>query len=241
MMPTWRAILPFLAFLGIIGLALWVSVADHPDGEEWGEKKYKRLSGTVAEGFVYRVGRERHPRVTCSACRVGKVKLGFISLGAFNAIEFDDLVLNIPEVSEKAAPGKRSNHQMPTTQTTKADVADVVEDLNLKPVLTMAHAKAKQFAEIRVSNFQVNKMSGESLKPLVKASLLKNSGRRMILHDVILYKDEMGIALNEAELVVNPRLKLIWSTGSWDLTEILFGSSGPRRSVPPQQLQDCFR
>lgn len=221
MMPTWRIILLSLAFHGIVGLAMWVAVAYHPDGEKQGGNNYKRLSGTVAEGFVYRVGREKHPRATCSACRVGKMKLGLISLGAFNTIEFDDLVINIPEAGEKTESNKQVKSDVPITQKPKAETDAVVETLNLKPVMSMAHAEAKKFSGIKITNFQINQMSGEKLLPVIKAASLKNSGKRLVFHNATLYKGGEKLDLKEVELIAKPRFKLVWATGSWDLTETL--------------------
>lgn len=221
MKPAWRVLLPALVFLGILGLALWVSVAYQPDGGENAGNGYKRLSGTVAEGFAYRVGRERHPRVTCSACRVGKMKLGLVSLGAFNTVEIDDLVINIPEAATKTSSNRRTKEANAQAQGLSAETDAVVEALNLKPVMAMAKAEARRFAGIKISNFQVNRMSGESLRPVIKAALLKNSGRRIMLYSAVLYKDGERFNLDSVELVVKPRFKLLWSTGTWDLTEML--------------------
>lgn len=216
MMPTWRILLLSLAFIGIVGLAMWAAIAYQPTDNNKGGNGYKRLSGTVAEGFVYRVGREKHPRATCSACRVGKMKLGLISLGAFNTIELDDLIINVPDASPSPIQDRQNGSQQE-----KSDADLVVDALNLKPVMAMARAEAKKFAGVKISKIQINKMSGDSLLPLVHAESLKNSGKRLMFHNVILHKDGQEQKLSEVELKVKPRLKLIWSSGSWDLTDML--------------------
>lgn len=200
---------------------MWVSVAYQPDGEGHAGNSYKRLSGTVAEGFVYRVGRERHPRVACSACRIGKMKLGLVSLGAFNTIEIDDLVINIPEAVTQTTLDRRTKSPNAKEQGSGTETDAVVEALGLKPVMAMAHAEAGRFTGIKISNFQVNRMSGDELRPVIKAASLKNSGRRMMLYDVVLHKDGERLDLDSAELVAKPCFKLHWPTGSWDLTEML--------------------
>lgn len=216
MTSTWRILLLSLAFFAVVGLSMWAALACHPEDDRQGGNGYKRLSGTVAEGLVYRVGRERHPRITCSACRVGKMKLGMISLGAFNTVELDDLVINVPEWT--ADPLKRK----PSKEVKGNSEADAVVDaLNLRPVVAMAHVKAKKFASIRISRLQINRMSGERLLPILKAESLKSSGRRMTLQNVVLYRDGQELALQAAELEARPRFRLVWPDGAWDLTDAL--------------------
>lgn len=203
-----------LAFLGIVGLAMWAAVAYHPVDDKKESNGYKRLSGTIAEGFVYRVGRERHPRVTCSACRVEKLKQGMISLGAFTTVEFDDLIINIPDADHRAVESDCSEKSME-----KSDADAVVDALSLRS--SMADVKAKRFAGIRISRLQINKMSGDALVPIVHAGSLKNSGKRILLHDAVLHREGQVHRLKEVELKVKPRFRLIWPTGSWDLTDVL--------------------
>lgn len=215
-MSTWRILLLSLAFLGIVGLAMWAAVAYHPVDDKKESNSYKRLSGTVAEGFVYRVGREKHPRVTCSACRVGKLKLGLVSLGAFNTIEFDDLVVNVPDTAWCSV---EDNH--PKKSKGKSDVDMIVDTFNLRSGMDRASAETKKFAGIKISKFKINKMSGNDLVPIIHAKSLKNSGKRILLHNAVLYKEGQVYKLKEVELKVKPRFKLVWPTGSWDLTDII--------------------
>jgi len=216
MMSTGRILLLSLAFLGIVGLAMWAAVVYQPTDNNKSGNGYKRLSGTVAEGFVYRVGREKHPRATCSACRVGKMKLGLISLGAFNTIEFDDLVINVPESLPNVSEDKKSKG----TQG-KSEPDTLVDTLNLRPVMSMARAEAKKFAGIKIAGFQINKMSGDQLLSILKAESLRNSGNRMMLYNAVLYKDGQELLLREVELKVKPRFKLVWTAGVWDLADML--------------------
>ena len=216
-MSTWRILLLSLAFLGSVGLAMWaVTAYDSANGRK-GAGGYKKLSGTVAEGFVYRSGLEPHPRVTCSACRVGKLKLGLVSLGAFNTIEFDDLVVNIPE----SIGNKKTLGSCEVERGKKTETDAVLQALNLEPIMTMARVKAKKFAGIRISKLRINKMSPEGLKPILAADSLKNSGKRLVLRNVVLHRDDLPLRVSEAELAINPRVSIVWRDGSWDLTELL--------------------
>lgn len=216
-MPTWRILLLSLAFLGAVGLAMWVVTTYDSSDDRKGAGGYKKLSGTVAEGFVYRSGRESHPRVTCSACRVGKLKVGLVSLGAFNAIEFDDLVVNIPE----SIGCEKTFDSSEIERGKKTETDAVVQALNLKPVMAMARVEAKKFTGIRISKLQINKMTSKGLKPILAADVLKNSGRRLVLRNVVLHKDDHPLSVSEAELKINPGVCLVWRDGSWDLTKLL--------------------
>lgn len=217
MMSAWRMLLLSMAFLGVVGMAVWAVVAHRPVEDKKGGVGYKRLSGTVAEGFAYRVGSEKYPRVTCSACRVGKMKLGLISLGAFNAIEFDDLVINVPE----ASPCPAVEAGCSETPKGKSDADVVVNAFSLKSVMSMACVEAKAFAGIRISRLRVNKMVGDSLVPILSAESLKSAGRRLVLHNAVLHMEGQTQKAAEVELKVNPRFRLVWPTGSWDLTDVL--------------------
>lgn len=216
-MPTWRILLLSIAFLGTVGLVMWAVTAYDSSNDRKGTGAYKKLSGTVAEGFVYRSGREPHPRVTCSACRVGKLKVGLVSLGAFNTIEFDDLVVNIPE----SIGGEKTSDSCEIEGKKKTEADAVVQALNLKPVMAMARVEAKKFAGIRISKLQINKMSSKGLEPILAAGVLKNSGRRLVLRNVVLHKDDHPLSVSEVELKINQGVCLVWRGGSWDLTKLL--------------------
>lgn len=217
MMSAWRMLLLSMAFLGVVGVAVWAALAHRPAEDKKGVVGYKRLSGTVAEGFACRVGGEKHPRVTCSACRVGKMKLGLISLGAFNAIEFDDLVINVPE----ASPCPAVEAGCSETPEGKSDADVVVNAFGLKSVMSMACVEAKAFAGIRISRLRVNKMEGDSLVPILSAESLKSAGKRLVLHNAVLHMEGQTQKAAEVELKVKPRFRLVWPTGSWNLTDVL--------------------
>jgi hypothetical protein len=202
-----------------VGIGIWIAVSYLPSEETKKERVgYKQLSRTVAEGFVYRFGSEKYPRASCSACRIGKMKIGFVSLGAINTIEFDDLIINIPESQKKDGEDITTR-----IQDGKSETEMVVDAFNLNPVIRMACAEAKKFAGIRISKLQINRMSRNSLEPIIHASTMKNSGKRILLYNVVLHKDGQTHKLKEVELEVKPDLKLVWSTGSWDLTDVLSG------------------
>lgn len=216
-MPTWRILLLTLAFFGSVGLVMWAVTAHDSSDHRKVEGGYKKLSDTVAEGFVYRSGCEPYPRVTCSACRVGKLKLGIISLGAFNTIEFDDLVINIPESIDNGTIS--GSYGIEGKEAREIDV--LVQSLNLGPVMTMARVGARKFTGIRISKLWMNRMSSDGLKPILTADILKNSGKRLVLCNVVLHMDGHPMRMREAELKVNPEVRVVWHGRSWNLTELL--------------------
>lgn len=87
--------------------------------------------------------------------------------------------------------------------------------------MSMARAEAKAFAGIRVLRLRVNKMEGDSLVPILSAESLKSAGRRLVLHNAVLHMEGQTQKVNEVELKVKPRFRLVWPTGSWDLTDVL--------------------
>jgi len=204
---TAKIVALIVAFFAAIGALLFMimnsSFMTPPVGDGM-----KRLSYTVAEGLVYKAHNEPFPRASCDACRTGKLKAGVFSLGAFDVIEFDNLVVNIPpspaETNRKdSAFGDRS----------------VMESLDLNPLLAISKIKTKRkFYGIKVNGFRLNIMDGDLLRPMASARLVKNSGKRIVLNDVSLFLDDGETHLPEAELVLKPSLAIKWVGGMLDLS-----------------------
>lgn len=210
-MSTAKIVALIVAFFAAIGALLFLimnsSFMTPPVGDGM-----KRLSYTVAEGLVYKAHNEPFPRASCDACRTGKLKAGVLSLGAFNVIEFDNLVVNVPPHAA----------QKNLSEMVQAD-RSVVESLDLNPLLSMSNIKAKhRFYGIKINGFAINMMDGDTLKPVASARLVKNSGKRVVMKDVVLSLDGGETHLSEAELVTEPRLAIKWSSGMLDLSVLFF-------------------
>lgn len=208
-MSTAKIVALIVAFFAAIGALLFLimnsSFMTPPVGDGM-----KRLSYTVAEGLVYKAHNEPFPRASCDACRTGKLKAGVFSLGAFNVIEFDNLVVNIPPNATKPNPIEEA----------KADKS-VIDSLDLNPLVDMSNVKTKRkFYGIKVNGFTLNKMEGDALKSVASARLVKNSGKRVIMKDVVLSLDGGETHLLEAELVTEPYLAIKWPGGILDLNSL---------------------
>ena len=216
-MHQWRIWLATAATVAVVGFAIWGALSFEPDKPK--PVGMKNLSGTVAEGFYYRSGKEKFPRATCDACRIGKMKMGLISLGAFNTLEFDNLVVNVP-----------TNHEHKIekdTRTTSEEIApEVVDSFSLKPLIGMAqNGLKKSFSSIRINGFQLNRMLGEELELVFSVGTLRNNGRNVVLRDVVLNRNGEKKCLKSAELKLKPRIVIVWSSGEWDITDIINGGS----------------
>ena len=217
-MTPWRIGLAAVATAAVFGFAIWRALnltveAPKPTG-------LKVLSGTVAEGFSYRSSKEKFPRATCGACRYGKMKLGVISIGALNVLEFDDLVVNLPSSPQYAGQTNGVSATSETSLATQGDAvtAEVVDAFNLKPLLSQLPKGLKRnLAGFRINRFVLNRMEGDELKLVVLAERVKSKGRRIFLHGVTLARNGMVEKLPSAELLLKPRIKLVWPSGSWDV------------------------
>lgn len=203
-----------VAFFAAVGSICWVA-SDWKGPDEPEPSGMKKLSGTVAEGLVYRATKEAFPRATCDACRTGRIKAGIFSLGGFQTIEFDNLVVNLPAEDSENTKGKWFASQ------------DAVADyFGLKPFIKLSGGdnggkkkkkKMPKIAGITVNGLTVNKIEKDAIVPLVKAKTLKNSGRHIELHDVSIFRDGAVEDVASARLVMKPYLMLKWRKGSYRL------------------------
>lgn len=217
-MTPWRIGLAAVATAAVFGFAIWRAL--NLTVEESKPSGLKVLSGTVAEGFTYRSSREKFPRATCGACRYGKMKLGVISIGALNVLEFDDLVVNLPPSPQYAGQANGVSATSKASLATQGDAvtAEVVDAFNLKPLLSQLPKGLKMnLAGFRINRFVLNRMEGDELKLVVSAERVKSKGRRIFLHGVTLARNGTVEKLPSAELLLKPRIKLVWPSGSWDI------------------------
>lgn len=220
-MTPWRIGLVAVATAAIFGFAIWGAL--NLTVEEPKPSGLKVLSGTVAEGFSYRSSKEKFPRATCGACRYGKMKLGVISIGALNVLEFDDLVVNLPSSPQYAGQTNGVSATSEASQATQGDAvtSEVVDAFNLKPLLSQLPKGLKRnLAGFRINRFVLNRMEGDELKLVVSAERVKSKGRRIFLYGVMLARNGMVEKLSSAELLLKPRIKLVWSEEAWDIGDL---------------------
>lgn len=238
-MRAWEPGLAAIAVLAIVGVSIWGALTIQID-EPSAATGYKRLSGTVAEGFVYRAGTEKFPRASCGACRVGKAKMGVFSIGALDTLEMNDLVVNLPpapssktmrghadgpspaapESGASAPAAPNSGASAPAARPQPAE--GLMAAFQLQPLFGFAQKELKKnFASLRIKGFAVNRLVGDGLELVVSADLVKNKGRRIFLYHVSLNRGRAVEKLPMAELVLRPQLKIVWPQGSFDLTHVM--------------------
>lgn len=204
-MKIFAIIASVIAFVGIL---VWLALnLDVDKGRE--KTGFKHLSGTIAENFVYEAKNEKFPRASCSACRTGKIKMGHFSLGGLNSIEFDDLVVNLP----KKVPNTLSK----TNTQQSSSGQEVMNSFGFADLAKSLGKNGVRFSGIKVNRFELNCMDGDKLNHILKAELLKNEGKRIILANVVLYDKDEVVEINKATLELKPIPRIVWPQGSYNL------------------------
>lgn len=197
------------ALIVVVGFAVWVANLDFSFEAE--HQGYKRLSGTVAEGFVYRSSKEPFPRATCKTLKIGKVKLGPFSVGPLSTLTIEELIVNLPSEEKTAAAKKTIDKHCGSESSTQ-----VTDFLGLNSLVEISHPKAaRKFSKIVINGLELNRMEGAVLRPVLRAARLENQKRRIILKDVIVYCEDREEMHHTAELVLNQTPRLIWPGGEF--------------------------
>ena len=186
----------------------------------------KNLSETVAEGVSYRSWGDKFPRVACDACRVGKKKIGMLSLGAFNTLELDNLVINIPTNenlnAERTIGRSVSEAERETGRPGKDAAPEIIDSFGLKPLMEMAQSGLeKSFSGVCVNKFTLNRVTESGLDTAISAERLRTSGKDVILQNVIVNRNGERISLKTARLKLKPKMTIVWSDGALDVADIV--------------------
>lgn len=222
-MRFWRILFLAVSTVAIMGFAFWI--AFRFSGEPRKGVGMKRLSGTVAEGFSYRSGKEFHPRASCGACRIRKVKLGVFSIGGMDVLEFDDLVVNIPSIKNDINPNPGRESVRTSVEVPQDDAkCGIVQCFNLKTLVAAATGSAKRnFVGIKINRFALNRMDGEKLRPVFSADSIKNKKKVVVMQGVSVFQNGMKERHQFARLELGSRVKIVWDGGFWDITDIVSG------------------
>lgn len=198
------------ALIVVVGFAIWVANLDFSFGAE--HQGYKRLSGTVAEGFVYRSSKEPFPRATCKTLKMGKVKLGPFSVGPLSTLTIEDLIVNLPPHEKKDTVAKSSKVKHRGSES----ALQITDFLGLNSLVEISHPKAaRRFSKIVINGLELNRMEGAVLRPVLRAARLESQMQRVILKDVIVYCEDREEMHHTAELVLNQTPRLIWPGGEF--------------------------
>lgn len=180
----------------------------------------KRLSGPVADGFMYRSPKEPFPRATFDAFRIGKIKVGVISLAPFSTVEFDNLVLNIPPTAD-VCPHPAPDGTAPVASASHVAGGGVADAFGIRSLAAMAYGKPiGRIGGIRINGLSIGRMDGKELKPILSARRLKNSGRKIVVEGLVLYDMSGERQVENAELVSKPEPAIVWQGGRFELAEL---------------------
>ena len=204
-----KTILQICAFFAIVFGVIWFSPSPVKNPAKTGDGT-KKLSRTLAEGLSYHEGSDPFPRALCDACRVGKVKVGIFSLSAFNTIEFDNLVVNIPEDFD-ISPKQKESAVHVEDSVSGGEMATMFDP---RPFLSMSGISTKRkFHGIKINGFSINAVRGGTLSPVVNAGRLRNSGTKIILENVAIYDDGFTTRVDRANLKLKPYIAISWIGG----------------------------
>ena len=214
MQSTWKIIVATAAFFAAVALLLFG--AKHTEGIEKnsGFDGMKSLSGTIAEGLSYREGMEPFPRVSCDACRRGKLKAGVFSLSAFTTLEFDNLVVHIPPSGFSADRRIKKKVNRQNSNAGGESAREFIDAMGLRqlPQMSIGHAGGR-FAGITVNLFAVNRMSGTLLSPVCYAAKVKNTGKKLNMYDVTIWRNGKSEHVDKALLSLKPHPAIVWQGG----------------------------
>jgi len=215
----WKITAMVAAFVAAIGLLLWFSPVRGFRPQETGIG-LKRLSGTIADGFVYRSPKEPFPRATFDAFRIGKIKAGVISLAPFSTIEFDNLVLNIPPTAD-VCPHPAPDGAAPVASASHVSGGGVADALGIRSLAAMAYGKPMgRIGGIRINGLSIGRMVGTDRRPVLSARCLKNSGRKIVVEGLVLYDMSGERQVENAELLSKPVPTIVWQGGRFELTDL---------------------
>jgi len=180
----------------------------------------KRLSGPVADGFMYRSPKEPFPRATFDAFRIGKIKAGVISLAPFSTVEFDNLVLNIPPTAD-VCPHPAPDGTAPVASASHVAGGGVADALGIRSLAAMAYGKPiGRIGGVRINGLSIGRMVGKDRRPVLSARCLKNSGRKMLVDGLRVYDADGERFVGRAEFVTKPVPAIVWQDGRFELSEL---------------------
>ena len=218
-MSGWKITAMVAAFVAAVGLLLWFSLVEG-SGTQPGVG-LKRLSGTVADGFVYRSSKESFPRAAFDAFRIGKVKAGVISLAPFSTVEFDNLVLNIPPTADVCPHPAPDGGAAPVASASHVAGGGVADALGIRSLAAMAYGKPiGRIGGIRINGLSIGRMVGKDRRPVLSARCLKNSGRKMLVEGLRVYDADGERFVGRAEFVTKPVPAIVWQDGRFELSEL---------------------
>ena len=209
-------------FAAVCGL-VWLALRPMSPEDTAVSTGFRKLSGTIADQFSYREPGEAFPRVSCAACRIGRVKAGVFSIAPFTTVEVDDLVVNIPPSADARPPvateSGRRGVGAGTADAAKAAVGGLDAPGIRKLVWMASGQQIGRIGGIKINGLSIGRMVGRDLAPVLSARKLENSGRKILLHGVVLHADGVVQSIGRAELATKPSLAVVWPGGRFVLPD----------------------
>lgn len=169
----------------------------------------KRYAFDVAEGFRLRNPKLPVDSIAFRTCRVEKMRRGVLTLGGFNVLIIDDLVLNLPL-------GRNDLDETPDT--------NEVRCLSAQVGLTDAVRKSvglggRKFSGIRINGLVVNRIMGDRVQPVFTAYTAENRGKSLALKGCVVFEGAISNNVGDATLHLRPA-KIDWVGKSVDLSDL---------------------
>ena len=211
-----RMMIFFVVVLGIAGLCVLAVCHQSPEPREKFRKR--TLDRTVAEGMRLWNPKAGVDSVRFDACRIEKMRMGAFSLGGFNVLCLDGLVLNLPlpreEEDRKQGTGNGE-------QGKKNGAVEVLAGLLPRSFLQRAGLPAKSFSGIRIRGLAVNRVENRRTVPVFAADEAKNRGLTLELKNCRVFEPGRTNFAGTARLVLKPAPALVWNGGVRRLDDLL--------------------
>ena len=169
----------------------------------------KRYAFDVAEGFRLRNPKLPVDSIAFRACRIEKMRRGVLTLGGFNVLIIDDLVLNLPlgradlDVSPDTNEVRRLSSQVGLTDAVRKSVG----------------LGGRKFSGIRINGLSVNRIAGSGVQPVFTATFAENRGKSLALRGCVVFDGANSNKVGNATLCLGPA-KIDWIGGSEDLSDL---------------------
>lgn len=167
----------------------------------------KRYSTEIAEGV--RLRDFRHFGVdllSFKSCRIEKLRRGPVTLGAFNVLVLEEVVVHLVSAAERDAPSApAASHPVP------GDSLEAFADL-FKSVQGLT---AKKYSSVRIKGLTVNRWAGGAAERLFTAATAEGgvgAGRQMRLDGCVVFEPG-GAAkvVGAARLMLKPEVALVYT------------------------------
>lgn len=198
------ALLLLVAFAWIV---IRVAFSTSPDVENL--EGNKRFAFNVSEGFRLRNPKLPVDSIAFKTCRIEKMRRGVLTLGGFNVLIVEDLVLNLPL-------GKSDLNESPGT--------NEVRRLSSQVGLTDAVRESvglggRKFSGLRIFGLAVNRINGYGVQPVFTAASAENRGKSLALKGCVVFEGAISNNVGDATLHLRPA-KIDWTGGSVDLSDL---------------------